>query len=234
VSSVPCCWTEKTHLYVCIPRKNKQAEKRFSPFPKPTTFSSFIGWGFIWALGNTTDRTHRILYLTYLLNCLLLYCSEQSPSWATKRFLVKKLPAFYGTVSSLLPLQVPGTCPYLEPAHSSPCLQSNFLKIYLIFILPSMPLSYRWSISLRSPHQIPVFPIRATCRVHKISFDFMIRTIMGEQYRSLSASLFSFHHSPVTSSLLGPNILFRTLCSNTVSLHSCPAGMYKHPAYMGT
>ena len=35
---------------------------------------------------------------------------------------------------------------------------------------------------------------------------------------SLSSSLRSFLHSPVTSSLLGPNILLNTLFSNNVSL----------------
>jgi hypothetical protein len=35
------------------------------------------------------------------------------------------------------------------------------------------------------------------------------RTILGEEYRSLSSSLSSFLHSPVTPSLLGPNILLR-------------------------
>jgi hypothetical protein len=43
---------------------------------------------------------------------------------------------------------------------------------------------------------------------------------LGEQYRSLSSSLCSFPHSPVSSSLLGPNILPNTLFSNTLSLHS--------------
>jgi len=43
---------------------------------------------------------------------------------------------------------------------------------------------------------------------------------LGEEYRSLSSSLCSFLHSPVTSSLLGPNILLSTLFSNTLSLRS--------------
>jgi phosphoglycerol transferase MdoB-like AlkP superfamily enzyme len=42
---------------------------------------------------------------------------------------------------------------------------------------------------------------------------------LREGYRSLSSSLCSFLHSPVTSSLLGPNIL-STLFSNTVSPRS--------------
>jgi len=53
-----------------------------------------------------------------------------------------------------------------------------------------------------------------------ILLDFITCTTLGEQYRSLSSSLCSFLHSPVTSSLLGPSILFNTLFSNTFSLHS--------------
>ena len=47
-------------------------------------------------------------------------------------------------------------------------------------------------------------PIHATCPAHLILFDFITRTIFGEQYRSLSSSLCSFLRSPVTSSLLRP------------------------------
>jgi hypothetical protein len=42
---------------------------------------------------------------------------------------------------------------------------------------------------------------------------------MGEQLRSLISSVSSFPHYPVTSSLLGPNILFSLIFSNTLSLH---------------
>jgi hypothetical protein len=44
--------------------------------------------------------------------------------------------------------------------------------------------------------------------------------IFGDDYRSLSSSLCSLLQSPVASSLLGPNILFNTLFSNTFSLCS--------------
>jgi hypothetical protein len=59
-----------------------------------------------------------------------------------------------------------------------------------------------------------LFPIHATCPAHLILLDFITRTILGVEYRSLSSSLCSFLHSPVTSSLLVPNILLSTLFSN--------------------
>ena len=43
---------------------------------------------------------------------------------------------------------------------------------------------------------------------------------MGEVYKSFSSSLCSLLHSPVTSSLLGPNILLNTMFSNTLSFLS--------------
>jgi hypothetical protein len=46
----------------------------------------------------------------------------------------------------------------------------------------------------------------------------LIRIQFGVEYRAQSSSLCSLLHSPVTSSLLGPNILLSTLISKTLSL----------------
>jgi hypothetical protein len=64
------------------------------------------------------------------------------------------------------------------------------------------------------------FPIRATCPTHLILLDLIIRTIFGDEHGPLSSSSCSLLHSPVASSLLGPNIVFSTLFSNTLSLCS--------------
>ena len=55
-------------------------------------------------------------------------------------------------------------------------------------------------------------PIHATCPAHLILLDFITRTILGEEYRSFSFSLCSLLHSPVTSSLLRPNIHIHCIC----------------------
>jgi len=79
-----------------------------------------------------------------------------------------------------------------------------------------------WTLSLRFPHQNPVyaspFPICATYPAHLILLDFITRTILGEEYRSLSFSLCSFFHFLITTSLLDPNILLNVLFLNTLSL----------------
>jgi hypothetical protein len=66
-----------------------------------------------------------------------------------------------------------------------------------------MPGSTKWSLSLRFSHQNPVHasslpPICATCPAHLILLYLITCTIVGEEYRSLSSSLWSFLHPHLT------------------------------------
>ena len=185
-------------------------------------------------------RTYLFTYLlTYLLTHLLTYLlthllTHSLTPWS--RVLLEKLTGFAANQEIPLILwnpQVhyrthkrPPPVPILSQLHAVPTTPSHFLKIHLNIILPSTSWSPQWSLSLRFLHQNPVYDspllssIRATCPPHLILLDFITRTLLGEKYRSLSSALCSFLHSPVTLSLLGPNILLNTLFSNTPSLRS--------------
>ena len=52
---------------------------------------------------------------------------------------------------------MPATCPNPQPDQSIPCPSTHFLKVHLNIILPSVPGSSKWSLSLRFPHQNPVY-----------------------------------------------------------------------------
>ena len=74
----------------------------------------------------TQIHSHFMHLLTHLLTYLLTQWSRALLEKLTGSQLVKKFPAFYGTQRYELPhSQVPATCPWPEPAQSSPYPHSD-------------------------------------------------------------------------------------------------------------
>ena len=140
--------------------------------------------------------------------------------------LVKIFPAFYGNRSSItaftsahhLSLSWTSSIQSIAPhftSWTSVLILSSHLRLGLpIGLFPSGIHTITLSKSLPSR-------TRATCPACLILLDF-ITHIIGEKYRSLSSSLCSFLHSPVTSSLLCPHILLNNQYQ-TSSAHVSPS-----------
>ena len=153
---------------------------------------------------------------------------EQSHSWEANQEtlqLVKRFPAFMEPESPSPYPQVPTTSPY----HWANSIQSPrppptswrfilILSSYLRLGLPNGLFPSGFPTNTLCTHLSS--PISATCPAHLIRLYFTTRIILGKEYRSFSSSLCSFRHSPVTSSLLGPNTLLNTVFSNTLSMRS--------------
>ena len=130
--------------------------------------------------------------------------------------LVKKFPAFYGTrryitvLTSVRHLSLSWANPIQSTyPHPTSWRSIQILSTHLRLGLPSgLFLSRFPTKTLYAPLSSPIL---ATCPAHLILLDFITRTILGEEYISFSSSLCSLLHSPVTSSLLGPNILLNTI-----------------------
>jgi len=150
----------------------------------------------------------------------------KSPSWAANRFAAsQEIPTFHGTRRFITALtsvrhlclswasQIQSTYP-----HPTSWTSILILSTHLRLGLPSglFPSGFPTK-TLYTPLSSP---IHATCPAHLILLDFITRTKLGEQYKSFSSSLCSLLQSPVTSTVLGPNILLNTIFSNTLSFLS--------------
>jgi hypothetical protein len=153
---------------------------------------------------------------------LLIYSAKQSPSWEANRFVASlEIPRTLWNPKVRYRIhKCPPPVSILSQLDPPPYPHILLSKIHLDIILPSTSESPKRPLSLKFPHQnhiyASLFPIHATRPAHLILLYFITRTILGEDYRSLSSSLCSFLHSLVTSSLLGP-IFPSTPCSQRLS-----------------
>jgi len=132
---------------------------------------------------------------------LLTYFMEQSPSWEANRFsdnqeIPRTLwnPKVHYHIHKRPPL-VP-ILRQVDPVHT-PIF--HFLKIHFNIILPSTSGSYKWSLSLRFPHQNPVYtsPLPHTYYIPRPS------------------------HSSYFSMRLYPTLTYKTTCHVRFSSDQC-------------
>ena len=133
------------------------------------------------------DRPKHVECHTYLLH---------GAFYGTRRFITALISVRHPSLSWASPIQS------IYP-HPTSWRSSLILSTHLRLGLPSglFPSGFPTK-TLYTPSPHPYAP-------HLILLDFIIRTILGEEYKSFSSSLYNLLHSPVSSSLLGPNILLQ-------------------------
>ena len=153
---------------------------------------------------------------------------EQNPSWeantsSDNQEMSRKLrhpEVHYRIHKSTPPPHVPNfnqSNPFNVP-HPTYGRFILILRSHLRLVLPSGPTCS--SFSQQNPVRTSPFPHTYHMSRPSILLYLVTRIVFGAEETSLSSSLCGILHSPVTFSLLEPNILLSTLFSDTLSLCS--------------
>jgi hypothetical protein len=195
--------------------------------------SSTVEWIFMkrdnWNVGYTLAKAMEILQedlrSSSKLHYVHTYSMEQSPSWKANRFSASqeiprllRIPKVHYRIHRARHLSLS----WASSTQSIP-LHPTSLKIHLNIILPSTPRSPKRPPSLTFPHQNPVHtsPLAYTCNMSRPSHSsrFYHPHNIGWGVQTIKLLIVFFLHSPVTSFLLGPNILLRTYQTTHRQVH---------------
>ena len=146
-----------------------------------------------------------------------IYSMEQSCSWEPNRSSVSQeipcilwKPKVHCRIYKCPPpVPIPG---HINAVHASPSWRSILILLSHLRLGLSSGL-FPSGLTTKNLHATLLYPIRVICPAHLILLDSITQIILSDEYRSQSYSLCSLIHSPVTSSLLDPNIFLSTLFS---------------------
>ena len=232
-----CCWCLSPHDSHSADHIG--ARLAISQYSEGTQFQLQMGYDYQhWAFCGFTHYLWKNFVkcndFSYLLTPNSMEQSPQKASqlWASQEisYIVWNLKVHYCIYKSLPPVRI---LSQINLVHSPP---SHLLKIHLNISLLSMSGYSKWSLSSGFPTKTLYVPLLSLYMLHATPIsllDLITWIIFSEEYRSLSPSLCSFLHSPITSSLSGPNILLSTVFCNALSLRSSLNVSYQvsHPYY---
>ena len=191
-----------------------------SPLCHNTQPSCDVSYGDTKNSGTSVDETSShfkkklVLFVFWFTdhNYLLTPWSRVFLGKLTGSQIIKKFPTFYGTRKFItaftsarhLFLSWASSVQSIPP-HPTFLRSTLIPSSHLYLGLPSCLFPSDFS---TKPFYTPLLsPIWVTRPAHLILLYLITRKILGEKYRSLETSLCSFLHSPLTSSLFGPNII---------------------------
>ena len=153
---------------------------------------------------------HRQGFSWMFWHLFLMTSLKQNPCWEANCFSAsQEIPRILWNQAVYCRIyKCPSRVPLLtqiHPVHAlHPMSWRSILILSHIYIRVFQVVCFPQVLPTKSLYAPLLTPIRATCSTRLIFLDLITPIMSSKEYRSLSYSVCSFLHSPVTSSLLGP------------------------------